>query len=278
MNIFDTFLVNPLINLLVIVYHGLLSVHAPGVLGLSIILSTIIIRLILYPFTTMQIKTAQKMQEIQPHLNRLKEIHKGNPQKLQQEQVALFKEHGVNPVAGCLPTLIQIIFLFGFYSAIAKLVTLKPDAALAFINKIIYFDAIRLKEVWATDFFGLSLIKAPSHVIQNYGFLILLIPILTGVLQLIQTKMMMPEASKVPSPVNKSKTDKKGEPNFAQTMQSQMLLMTPVIIGVVSYQFALGLSLYWNTFTIFGIIQQYRTQGLGGLKDWIAKLPWKKQN
>lgn len=206
------------------------------------------------------------MQKIQPHMNRLKEKHKGDAKRLQQEQMALFKEHGINPAAGCLPSLVQIVILiFGFYPAIQKIINLKPQETVSVINKTLYFDFLKLNHVWNTDFFGLPLGKTPGQLFATIGLVIVLIPVITAVLQFIQTKMTI-----VPTPKDdKEIAPKKQEPDFAQAMQTQMLYMTPVIIGVVSWQFAIGLSLYWNTFTIFGIIQQYKIQGLGGLSEWL---------
>ncbi|MBU4016860.1 YidC/Oxa1 family membrane protein insertase [Patescibacteria group bacterium] len=268
MQIFDTLLVHPLINILVAIYQILTYFHISNALGFSIILITVLIRFILYPFTVSQIKASQKMQNVQPHINRLKEKHKSDPKRMQQEQMALFKEHGINPAAGCLPSLIQIvILLFGFYPAIQKVINLKPKETILVINKILYFDFLKLNHAWDTNFLGLPLGKTPGELFQSIGFLIVLIPIITALLQFIQTKMTIipPVADEVAMP-------KKQEPDFAKTMQSQMLYMMPVIIGVVSYQFSIGLSLYWNTYTIFGIIQQYQMQGLGGLSDWVKKL------
>ncbi len=275
MNIFELLLIRPLINVLVAIYHGLVYAHIPFALGFSIILSTALIRLVLYPFISTQLKFSKKMQEIQPHLSRLKEKHKGDPKRAQVEQMALYKEHGVNPASGCLPFIIQIVLLLGFYNAIFKVIALKPKEAIAVINKIAYFDFLKLNHAWDTNFFGLPLIKSPAELVGSVGFIIVLIPLVTVVLQLIQTKMMTPEQATKIIPAKSS--GKKEEPDFAQTMQSQMLLIMPLGIGFVSYRFALGLSLYWNTFTIFGIIQQYQIQGLGGLSDWLNKVKWKKQ-
>lgn len=275
MNIFDTLLVHPLINIMVAIYQGLNFLHLPGSLGFSIILSTVLFRLVLYPLTVSQIKTSQKMQLIQPHLNRLKDKHKSDPKRLQQESMALYKEHGINPAGGCLPFLIQIVILiFGFYPAIMKIINLKAGDTVSVINKIVYFDFLKLNHAWDTSFFGLSIGKTPSDLLSKFGFLIILIPVITALLQLILSKMTIPAKSTL-APVIVKPDDKK-QPDFAQSFQSQMLYMTPLITGYFSFQLALGLSLYWNTFTIFGIIQQYQVQGLGGLEDWLKALKWKK--
>ncbi len=274
MNIFEILLVNPLINVLVAVFRGLSALNAPGALGFSIILSTAIIRLILYPFTAAQLKFSQKMQEIQPHLKKIKEKHKDNPVRMQQEQVALFKQHGTNPAAGCIPFIVQIVLLLGFYNAILKVIDLKPKETISIINNIVYFDFLKLNQAWDTSFFGISLAQTPAGLLSEIGYLIVIVPVITGALQFIQAKMMAP--AKTAPAARKATADVSKQADFAQAMQSQMLYMMPLIIGIASYQFALGLSLYWNTFTIFGIIQQYRIQGLGGLSHWINKEKWMK--
>src|SRR6266849_6678816 len=98
--LFNTILVHPIYNILVLLYQGLIAIHVPSALGFSIILLTIVIKLILYPFTHSQLKTTKKMQSLTPHLNKIKEKHKGDNQRIQTETMALNKEHGVNPAAG----------------------------------------------------------------------------------------------------------------------------------------------------------------------------------
>src|SRR3989344_4117589 len=105
---FDLVLINPIANILVAVYNILLFLNIPYSLGFAIVILTIIIRLAMYPLMSAQIKSAKKMQELSPHLSKVKERHKGDAKRLQQETMRLYKEHGVNPAAGCLPILIQI--------------------------------------------------------------------------------------------------------------------------------------------------------------------------
>lgn len=272
--VFDTILVHPIINVLLAIYQLLLSVGVPFALGFSIILLTILIRVILYPFTAQQLKASKKMQDVAPHLSKLKEKHKGDAQRLQKETMALYKEHGVNPAAGCLPVLIQLPVIWAIYSVFTQIVHYKPEETLSKVNAIAYADWLKLDKVWDTTFFGLPLGQNPSQLINTIGFGILLIPILTGVLQFVQTKMMLPVAKKedaTPGDKQAKSGDKKKEPDFATAFQTQSLYIFPIMIGFFSYQFPIGLSLYWNTFSLFGIIQQYQLQGLGGLGEWINK-------
>jgi YidC/Oxa1 family membrane protein insertase len=249
-NIFNTLLIQPITNILVAIYQLLQYFHIPSALGFSIILLTIIIRLILYPVIASQMKASKKMQAVQPHVKRLKEKHKGDAQQLQAATMALYKEFGINPVAGCLPLFIQLPVIWGLYAVLNQ--TVKQTSFQA-VNKLVYSDSLKLNHLWDTHFFGLALSQPISQHIKTVGPLILLVPVLTAVLQYFQTKMMLPPKDLTP------KTDKKDskDADFASAFQTQSLYVFPLMIGFFSYSLPFGLSLYWNTFTIFGIIQQY---------------------
>ncbi|MED1785814.1 membrane protein insertase YidC [Brevibacillus fortis] len=88
--------------------------------GLGILIATIIIRIIVLPLMVKQIKSSKKMQEIQPEMQKIREKHKNDPQKAQTETMALFQKSGVNPLAGCLPMLVQMPILIAFYHAIIR--------------------------------------------------------------------------------------------------------------------------------------------------------------
>src|SRR6185437_8956552 len=102
MNFFDIILINPILNVMVAVYQLLTMLHVPSALGFSIILLTIIIRLILSPLLHQSLKQQKKMQQLMPEINKLKEKHKNDSKRLQTEQMALFQQHGVNPASGCV--------------------------------------------------------------------------------------------------------------------------------------------------------------------------------
>ncbi|GED61478.1 membrane protein insertase YidC [Brevibacillus formosus] len=88
--------------------------------GLGILVATIIIRIIVLPLMVKQIKSSKKMQEIQPEMQKIRDKHKNDPQKAQMETMALFQKSGVNPLAGCLPMLVQMPILIAFYHAIIR--------------------------------------------------------------------------------------------------------------------------------------------------------------
>lgn len=265
MNAFDTIIVDPIINILLLIYKVLFSLNVPFALGFSIIVLTIVIRFALYPLTSAQLKASKKMQDVAPHLSRLKEKHKGDAKTLQAETMKLYKEFGVNPAAGCLPVLIQLPVIWGLYSVLIKVINLGANTV-SEVNKLAYSDFLRLDRPWDVYFFGIPLAQNPGQLISTMGPIILLVPILTGVFQFVQSKMMMSAVGDKKVEVK----DKKKE-DFASAFQTQSLYIFPVMIGFLSYTFPIGLSLYWNTFTIFGIMQQYKVSGLGGLEDLIKK-------
>ncbi|MBP9719620.1 MAG: YidC/Oxa1 family membrane protein insertase [Candidatus Levybacteria bacterium] len=285
-DLFNHILIYPIINVLVAVYQSLTFFHVPYALGFAIIGLTVVVRAVLYPLMASQLKAAKKMQDLQPHLTTLKEKHKGDSKRLQEAQMALYKEHGVNPLAGCLPLLIQLPLLIALYNVLAHVVALPPQEALSYINGIVYFSALKLTTVWNTNFFGLPLGAHPSQLFATMP-LILLVPLITAVLQFIQSKMMMTtsnvaEAAPLKQAGKKNKNKKAlatVEPkkedaaaDFAKTFQTQSLYIFPIMLGYLSFSFPIGLSLYWNTFTLFGILQQYQISGWGTMQPWIDKL------
>ncbi len=268
-DLFNSLLVVPIINILVLIYNVLIFVHIPFAFGFSIIVLTALMRLVLFPLTAQQLRSSKKMQDLNPHLALLREKHKGDAKMLQSETMKLYKQHGVNPISGCLPLLVQLPFIWALYSVLNKVVHLSSDTVLSQINSLIYFAPLKLTHPWDPTFFALPLGKSPSQLITTIGILILLVPVLTGILQFIQSKMLFPGTPK-------QKGSEKKDESFAASFQSQSTYIFPAMIAILSYTFPIGLSLYWNTFTIFGIIQQYQIQGWGGLAPLIEKYGRKK--
>ncbi len=259
-SLFATLFTNPTINGLVAIYKLLTALSIPYALGFSIIVFTVIIRIILYPFAASQIKVSRKMQELQPHLSKLKDKHKGDAKKIQEETMLLYKQHGVNPLGTCLPTLLQLFLSFALYSVFVDFLSTKPAETIAKFNNSLYFDALKLRELSDPTFFGLPLNMSPANLLNTMGPIILLVPIITGILQFLQSKMLFQ---------SQPKTEKKAknEPDFSSMMQTQMVYLVPFTIAFAAYTFPIGLALYWNTYTIFAMIQQYKLYGMGGLKD-----------
>lgn len=250
----------PILYPLVAIYKLFESFGIPHPLTFSIVILTILIRFLLYPLITSQLKSTQKMQKLSPELARVKEIHKGDAKMIQQETMKLYKEHGINPAAGCLPLLIQLPVIFILYSVLLDLVK-SPQLVTQKINEVVTIDVLKLSEPINQSFFFFPLGKSPAELFSGFGLLIFLVPLITGVLQFIQSKMMFPTKKGV-----EVKKD-----DFASIFQTQTVYIFPIMIAVFSYTLPIGLSLYWNVFTLFGIIQQYRITGLGGIAEYLNK-------
>lgn len=250
--IWNQLLVWPITNLLMVFYKFCEWLHLPGPLGFAIILLTIAVRLILYPLMQAQLKSAKKMSDMKPHLDELSKKHKDDKQALQAAQLALYKEHGVNPAAGCLPTLVQFPILIALYNVFYQVLG-NGNAAkmMEDINAIVYNKALQV-QAFDVTFFGMNLGVKPSDF-QKFGWWLLLIPVITALLQLYQSKLMTPAAPKTAAVVVPGEEKK---PDTMADMQKQMMFITPVMFGFFAYQLPIGLALYWNIFGLFGIIQQ----------------------
>jgi YidC/Oxa1 family membrane protein insertase len=201
--------------------------------GLAIIAFTIIIKTVLLPLTIKATRSSKNMQELQPKIKELQKKFGKDRQRLSQETMALYQAHGVNPMAGCLPMLIQIPIFFGLYHGINNLSNSGTG-------------------VWDQHFWWLSsLDNADPYKI---------LPILAGVFQFIQSRMMRPaNQGKITDP--------------QQAIMNQMMNFMPLMVIVFGWQFASGPVIYWVTQSAYSVVQQWFITGWGSLKDWFPWLP-----
>lgn len=261
----NKFFVWPILNLLIAYYVFFEYIHAPGPLGFAIIALTITVRLVLWPFMDAQMRSTKKMQKLKPYLDELNKKHKDDKAALQKAQQELYKEHGVNPLAGCLPTLVQMPILLALYSVFNMILTDASGSGtqtlIENINQVLYFPSLHLTSFDPT-FLGINLAIKPSQW-QEYGVWLLAIPVITGALQWIQTNMMMKQQNQkkaLASTTGDNKLAKKEEStpeDMTAAVSKQMAIITPILFGFFAYQFPLGLALYWNVFSLFGIMQQH---------------------
>lgn len=219
-----------------------------GNLGLSIVAITIITKLILLPLVIPSLRSAKKMQDLKPELDRLKAKHTDKA-ALQQAQVALYKERGINPAAGCLPQIFQIIILISLYQVFIYFLKQSSVAGTVLNPYFIYLDLTKPDRTY-------------------------ILPILAGLSQLVFSLMMQ---SGIESHIENPKkiADKKKEENsleMASSMQQQMVYMMPMMTVIISLNFQSGLVLYWVVSTLFSLIQQYFFSGWGGLIPALNKL------
>ena len=211
-------------------------------LGLAIILLTLVTRILLLPLSIKQTRSMREMQKIQPEVKKIQQKHKGDRQKMNEEMMALYKEHGVNPFGGCLPLVMQFPVLIGlFYVIRAPQQYLSPGAAL--------LADLEAAPARVYDFLGILDLNRGAGEILAGGFAqnfvsslpyLLLIGFM-GFTTYYQQKQM--QGSRGPS-----------DPQ-AQQMQMFGKIM-PFILVVFGFQFPAGVVLYWVTTNVWTVVQQ----------------------
>lgn len=215
--------------------------------GVAIILLTILIRLILYPLMQKQMVSMREMQKIQPLMKEIQAKYKNDKERLNKELMALYKEHKVNPMGGCLPLLIQmpiLILLFQTLRVFEYLDPITTNIAGGFLWIANYYTVMENGELVTKAGLALSERLIPFGIfgIEHIGIL----PFLVAGSMYIQQKMTSSGGGGA---------GKDG--GSAQQTQKMMTIMMPLFIGVMSFSLPSGLTLYWFTSTILGIGQQY---------------------
>jgi YidC/Oxa1 family membrane protein insertase len=203
--------------------------------GLAIVIFTIIVKTILLPLTLKSIRSMKAMQDIQPKIKELQKKHGKNREELQKATMALYAQHQVNPVAGCLPMLIQIPIFFGVYQAITGLST-GDNAVGHFADGFLWLPSLGDADP------------------------LFILPIAAGLFQFIQMRMSRP--ANAPAATDPQQ----------QIMNTVMNIM-PIFVVVFGWTFASGAVLYWATQSIYSAVQQWFVSGWGMLKNWAPWLP-----
>ncbi|MCY6485367.1 membrane protein insertase YidC [Clostridium aestuarii] len=219
---------NALIKFFGIIHNGIHNVLPnPNVsYGLTIIVVTIIIRGLLFPLNYKQIKSTLKMNEIQPEMKKLQERYKNNPQQQQKEMMKLYKEKGVNPMAGCLPLLLQWPILIALYYVFMNLNTIDPN-------------------IGNVTFLGLKLMATPTSNPLSW-----ILPIASGLTTYLSSSLMM------------SKSSQGSQAKQTNTMNIGMSLL----ITYMGFKFTTALVIYWVTNNLFQIFQTVIMQKIGTKK------------
>lgn len=261
MNIFQIILIQPLTNGLIACYEILF--HN---LGLAIIGFSVILRFILNPLTKPYLNSMKKMKELEPNINKLKEKYKNDKQGLMAAQAELYKQKGVNPGAGCVPYLIQIVILIALFNVFTGVLSSKGDV-MARLNSVLY-QPLRFPEgqILNTKFLYLDITKPDAFQVGLPFKIPGPLLILAALLQFLTSKMM------APAMVSKAKKEGNQVEDMQTAMQSSMLYTFPLFTIVFGLGFPSGLALYWLLFSLWQLIQQYSTSGWGGLTPWISRL------
>ena len=250
---FNNFFVIPILNLLVLFYTIFNALKIPFAFGFAIIALTALVRVILQPFFHKQMETAKKMQEMRPQLEHLAKKHKDDKKTLQQEQLKLYQQAGINPASGCLYMIIQIPIFIALFNTFNLFLNAKDmTKVIAEINNVLYLPFLKIAGTIDPNFFGLNLAQAP----QKFGVSVyLLVPIVTAVLQYYQAKVATPPAPVTKGETGEIKKETVKQEDFQKAMSTQMKYIFPLLIGWFAWTLPAGLSLYWNVFSIFSIIQ-----------------------
>jgi len=252
----DTLIITPFVNVLLFIYQ-LVGQN----FGIAIILFTILIRLVTYPLTRQQLKGTQKMQELQKDKRwiDMQAKYKNDKEKMAQEQMKLYKEMGYNPMSSCLPTVIQFPIIIGLYQAVIRALASTPIELLGFMRLInnSFLDASSIIPL-NSHFLWMNL-GQPERL--NLPFLSFGIPILAIVVVIttyLQSKLMQPTS---------------GTPGDQGAMMGNMMnIYMPFLMGYLAYTLAAGLSLYFVTSNLIGILQY----ALMGKLNWSNILPKRK--
>ena len=254
-------ILNPFVTILAWLYAALNQD-----IVLAIVVLTVIIRILTFPLFAKQQESSKKMQQIQPQLKKLQEKYKNDKEKLSQAQMKLYRENKVNPVGGCFPMVIQFPILIGLYQAIFFALAATPFQLVDLSERLLIpgLDSlIPLQRMWtpipqlASLLPELDLTLAPTEN-PHYA---LLLPLLVLITTWGQQKLTM-------GMTGQSKTSKddddddNGAPAGGQAaaMTKSMTTIMPIMFGFFSLSFSVGLSIYFVTSNLIGVVQ-YSPQG-----------------
>ncbi len=200
--------------------------------------------------------TASKIQELKPHLDKISKKHKGDSKKLQEEQMRLYQEAGINPASGCVFMIVQIPIFIALYQTLQHFLVADTSKILITVNKAVYLPMLHFKSLDPV-FFGVNLAQTPEKM--GTAFMIL-VPGITALLQYFQTQMTMamnpqPTPSEPGAKDGKDKKEPSMGEEFQKAMNTQIKYIFPFMIGWFALQMPVGLALYWNIFSVFSIIQ-----------------------
>ena len=195
-----------------------------GNFGIAIILITACIRIVFFPLANYSFRSMAKMKVLQPEMTRLKELHKDDKTKLQQEMMALYKKEKVNPVSGCLPIFIQIPFFFAIYKVLFVTLEMRHQPFFGWIKDLSERDPTSL-----FNLFGLIPWDPPSFLLIGIW------PCLMGISMYLQQKL---------------------NPTPPDPIQQKIFMFFPLFLTVILAPFPSGLVIYWTINNVLTMAQQ----------------------
>ncbi len=195
-----------------------------GNFGIAIVLITICIRIVFFPLANYSFRSMAKMKVLQPEMTRLKELHKDDKMKLQQEMMALYKKEKVNPVSGCLPIFIQIPFFFAIYKVLFVTLEMRHQPFFGWIKDLSERDPTSI-----FNLFGLIPWDPPSFLLIGVW------PCLMGLTMYLQQKL---------------------NPTPPDPIQQKIFMFFPLFLTIILAPFPSGLVIYWTINNILTMAQQ----------------------
>ena len=196
-----------------------------GNFGVAIIILTALVRLAFFPLANYSFRSMAKMKILQPEMVRLKELHKDDKVKLQQDMMALYKREKVNPVSGCLPVLIQIPFFFAVYKMLYVTIEMRQQPFFGWIQDLSARDPTSI-----FNLFGLIPWDPPTFLMIGVW------PILMGLTMYLQQKL---------------------NPTPPDPMQAKIFMFLPIFLTIILAPFPSGLVVYWTISNVLTIAQQW---------------------
>ncbi|MEK7530037.1 MAG: YidC/Oxa1 family membrane protein insertase [Patescibacteria group bacterium] len=233
--IFFLLLTQPMYNLLIVCYHALSAIGIAD-LGWAIIALTVVVKLVLMPFTAKSIKAQKAMQALQPHLDEIKEKYKDKKEEQAKAMMAVYKEHNINPASSCLPLLIQMPILIALYNVLRR--SVNDSESLAML-----YTFIPAPEVINHIFLG----------IIDLGVRSIPLAIIAGIIQYVQAKML--EAKRPPSSLGKKEGAK--DESMAAAMTKSMTYTMPIVTVIFGASLPGGVMLYWLVSNLVSVLQQF---------------------
>ncbi|MET0779447.1 MAG: YidC/Oxa1 family membrane protein insertase [Candidatus Saccharimonadales bacterium] len=259
-NVFTTFIVQPIFNLLVLIY-ALIPGHN---FGLAIIIFTVIVRLLMWPLVKKQLHQVKVMRELQPELKRIKKAANGNRQQESLMMMELYKERGISPFGPIGMLLLQIPILIGLYSGLQKVLH-DPHELVSFayptLQHLPWMETLA-HDIHRFDATLFGIVDLTRSALGPKGFYLpaMLIVVASAVIQFYQSKQLAPDTKDSRSlrtilkEAGKGKQADQSELNAATARSTRYLL--PVMIFIFTVNIPSALALYWLVSGITALIQQ----------------------
>lgn len=264
MNIFQVLLTQPLTNGLILFYKIL-----GGNLGLAIAAFSLALIFLLRPLTKPSLDSMKKIRDLAPRIEKLKKKYGSDKVKFSQAQAELYKQEKINPLAGCLPQILQLFILYALFGVFTTALSANGDTILKLNNLLYEPMKLSTETVFDTRFLYFDVtkpdvIRIPGLPVPIPGILL----ILAALAQFVSVKITSPYI-KEEQKIAKKTEDKADDMQVA--MQKSMTYTLPLMTIFFGMSFPSGLAIYWFIFSLVNAIQQVMTSGWGSLTPLINR-------